>query len=627
MVNAFVLGGELSFVEGKVTNNLRQLGINVIGVHDWDRSRPPKSLPGDTQVLLVMKEMTNHEICNAGVAIAKKSDIPYVMVSRKLAVMKDQLQRCIPLQRLQLAEEVKKMKSTPVTSTVHRRPASGRSSAKEIQDMVKGFIVLPQELKDVVREATAFVMEEMPHVLLDKDDEKFLKAVTSNIEYPNNAVMESGLSVTEIEAKVRVLILELREERLKHWAFLAESRSVRDPERRAIVPIKERMLRAMIKDVQDRGGKVPGLHTILNAFPAVFGSTLGWVSAKKVYMEALRPKDARIVAAIRFWDSFSDAVDIVMDETPQVLLKTNKKFVEAVMSAVKPPGGDAAAFDTARWSVGSTIIEQNIQVYRKAHLARWAKHSAMARQAPERKALLVVKERLIRGVARDALNAGREPPKLHHILKRLPSLFGSGVSWPKAYRIYRAVLQPGAPTVEEPKTAPVVEAKLVATPKEKTEPPVEVSTPQEVPVEKVEKVEVKKEETPKPEAKKAKEAKYEADGTITMPGGGIVEFDSSAAQTVGDVMEKLGVSLDRFIPVIGGHPVLMKAVLLSGDELTFLPVKLLPVVKMTTNGYSKLTARMLKVLFPVGIGPDQYEAFLSAAAKVEALCQSVLAEG
>lgn len=90
MKQALVVGGEASFVQDKITQNLQTLDIEV--AHHWEwKKQPPDTIPAGTQLVLLLYEMGSHSLFNKAKEAAQKEGIPAVNVSRKFVLLRKSL--------------------------------------------------------------------------------------------------------------------------------------------------------------------------------------------------------------------------------------------------------------------------------------------------------------------------------------------------------------------------------------------------------------------------------------------------------------------------------------------------------------------------------------------------------
>jgi len=111
MKKVLVIGGELSFVEGRLANQLRAHGLVIEKVWPWDKQAG--SFPENIEVVFVMTDMASHRLNDAAQAQAKSRNIPIIYGGRKYAHNVERLNAAgFPV----LAPEV------TVTNTILKKP-------------------------------------------------------------------------------------------------------------------------------------------------------------------------------------------------------------------------------------------------------------------------------------------------------------------------------------------------------------------------------------------------------------------------------------------------------------------------------------------------------------------------
>ena len=82
---AMVVGGENSFVSGRLTQSLLRHSISVASHLDWKTSRPPKRLAQSIDLVYICTDMVGHNLSEPCMNLARKRGIPYVNGTRKWA--------------------------------------------------------------------------------------------------------------------------------------------------------------------------------------------------------------------------------------------------------------------------------------------------------------------------------------------------------------------------------------------------------------------------------------------------------------------------------------------------------------------------------------------------------------
>lgn len=82
---ALVVGGENSFVSGRLTQSLLRHSISVASHLDWKTSRPPKRLARSIDLVYICTDMVGHNLSEPCMNLARKRGIPYVNGTRKWA--------------------------------------------------------------------------------------------------------------------------------------------------------------------------------------------------------------------------------------------------------------------------------------------------------------------------------------------------------------------------------------------------------------------------------------------------------------------------------------------------------------------------------------------------------------
>jgi hypothetical protein len=88
-----LLVGGVDDVYRVVRRSLEKYGIDIIEHWASDRKRIPSALPVSCEAVIILKDMTSHNLADTGRDLAKKSSLPWCMTSRKWAVMHEDISK------------------------------------------------------------------------------------------------------------------------------------------------------------------------------------------------------------------------------------------------------------------------------------------------------------------------------------------------------------------------------------------------------------------------------------------------------------------------------------------------------------------------------------------------------
>lgn len=84
MIATFVVGGESSFVQSKITQQLLRHNMSVVGHWDWKRKRVVP-IPIDAEAVFVITDMCSHRSSDKTITEAQKRKLPVIYGQRKYA--------------------------------------------------------------------------------------------------------------------------------------------------------------------------------------------------------------------------------------------------------------------------------------------------------------------------------------------------------------------------------------------------------------------------------------------------------------------------------------------------------------------------------------------------------------
>lgn len=82
---AFIVGGEPSFVQDTLSKSLAKHGIQIVAHWSWDRTKPPTVWPEGIDLVYICTDMISHKVSNPAMKHCRTVGIPYVNGTRKWA--------------------------------------------------------------------------------------------------------------------------------------------------------------------------------------------------------------------------------------------------------------------------------------------------------------------------------------------------------------------------------------------------------------------------------------------------------------------------------------------------------------------------------------------------------------